>query len=319
MEAEHFEHPLIHPIRIPTPFAVGDVFSYLIKDEKTVLVDAGQYTDDAFSVIADQLNDLDLDMYDIDEIWLTHGHPDHFGQAARLADCAGATVYGHSKERANFAGNDDGNLFENFFREHNIPQKFIRQMVDQLDWLQQFQLVIEPEWIKDGDELSSGELSVTVHHTPGHAPGHVVFHSDGGVIFGGDLLLGHISTNALINFDPDSGRRNESLLQYRKSLQWIRKQKGTVLPGHGQIIEQPSEVADHHLNEHEKRYQKIRQLLQQQPMSLMELAYEMFPDAINNEAIFLVLSEVLGYLDWGIEEGTITLQESKQKYQLMRN
>lgn len=314
MRAEHLTDALVHPIRIPTPFAVGDVFSYLIKDEKIVLVDAGQYTEEAFSVIADHLKKHGLSVRDLDEIWLTHGHPDHFGQADRLADRSGAKVLGHAKERANFAGNDDGDLFEDFFHQHDIPENFTRQMVDQLDWLQQFQLPIEPEWIEEGDVLTSGELSVTVQHSPGHAPGHVVFNSDRDLIFGGDLLLGHISTNALINFDPDTGHRNKSLLQYRESLKWIREHEGTVLPGHGEIIERASEVADHHLNEHEERYQKIQQLLQKQPMSLMELSYKMFPDAIKSGAVFLVLSEVLGYLDWGIEEGTIMLDDSEMKY-----
>lgn len=314
-QATQLQNSQVYRIRIPTPFAVGDVYSYLIKDEKIVLVDTGHYSDEAFSIIAGQLNDHGLEVSDIDEIWLTHGHPDHFGQAARLADRAGAMVYGHSKERANFAGNDDGNLFENFFRKQNIPRELVRQMVDQLDWLQQFQLPVEPEWIKDGDTLCSGDLTVTVHHTPGHAPGHLVFLADGNLIFGGDLLLGHISTNALINFDPDSGRRNESLLQYRKSLQWIRKQQGTILPGHGQIIEQPARVADQHLNEHEKRYMKIQQLLKRRPMSLMELSEEMFDDAIKSGAIFLVLSEVLGYLDWGIKAGTIQVDEPRMEYQ----
>lgn len=317
MQAEQLTNTLVHPIRIPTPFAVGDVFSYLIKDEKIVLVDAGQYTDEAFSVITEQLKNYGLNVRDLDEIWLTHGHPDHFGQADRLVARSGAVLYGHSKERANFAGNDDGDLFENFFYKHNIPEDYIRQMIDQLEWLQQFQLPIEPEWIEEGDTLVSGELEVTVQHTPGHAPGHVVFNSNRDMIFGGDLLLGHISTNALINFDPDAGNRNKSLLQYRDSLKWIRKEKGIVLPGHGEIIEHASKVADHHLGEHEKRYQKVQQLLQHGPMSLMELSYRMFPDAIKQGAVFLVLSEVLGYLDWGIEEGTIELDDSKMIYRIM--
>lgn len=317
MQPEDLNHALVHPIRIPTPFAVGDVFSYLIKDEKNVLVDSGQYTEDAYSVIAQHLKNHGLAVRDLDEIWLTHGHPDHFGQVDQLVNRSGATVYGHPKERANFAGNDDGDLFEDFFYQHNIPDDFIRQMVDQLDWLQQFQLPIEPEWVHEGDELTSGALSVTVHHTPGHAPGHVVFDSNQGLIFGGDLLLGHISTNALINFDPDTGTRNKSLLQYRESLKWIREQTGKVLPGHGQIIKDVSKVANHHLSEHENRYQKIQQLLQEESMSLMELSYKMFPDAIKSGALFLVLSEVLGYLDWGIEEGTIWLDESDMSYRIM--
>ena len=307
----------IYPIKIPTPFAVGDVFSYLIVDEKIVLVDAGQYTNEAFSTLKEALREHQIEIEDIDEIWLTHGHPDHFGQASLLADRAGAVVYGHPKERANFAGNDNSELFEEFFNRHQIPPKLIEKMVEQLDWLQQFQLSIEPEWISEGEELSSGEMSVTVRHTPGHAPGHVAFETDNEIIFGGDVLLDHISTNALINFDPDSGCRNKSLLQYRESLRWIRESEGIVLPGHGKIIEDAAVVADQHLSEHEKRYHEITELLGSQPMTLMELSYNMFADAIKEGAIFLVLSEVLGYLDWGIEEGIIELDEQKMTYRIM--
>ncbi len=308
---------IVHSIKIPTPFAVGDVFCYLIKDEKIVLVDTGQYTDEAYDCLKEKLNEHGVAITDIDEIWLTHGHPDHYGQAALLADRAQAMVFGHPLERANFAGNDDGVLFEDFFLRHNIPVDFTQQMIKQLDWLQQFQLEIEPKWIKEGDELTSGTLTAKVYHTPGHAPGHVAYKTDRNIIFGGDLLLGHISTNALINFDAESHERNKSLLQYRKSLQWIREQQGMVLPGHGKVIENPKAVADHHLKEHKKRYQKIKQLLQNESKTLLELSYEIFADAIENGAMFLVLSEVLGYLDWGIEEGTIEVDESNMKYRVV--
>ncbi|HEX6982074.1 MAG TPA: MBL fold metallo-hydrolase [Balneolaceae bacterium] len=296
---------LIHPIRISTPFAVGDVFSYLINDQKTVLVDCGYNDEKSLSTVSNHLQEHDLCLSDIDEIWLTHGHPDHFGLAAKLADRYGAAIYGHPKERSNFAGNDDRELFRTFFKEHGIPVTFVKVMIEQLQWLQQFQQPVEPEWVEDNDELSSGELRVKVKHTPGHAPGHIVLHYDDEVIFGGDLLLEHISTNALINFDPDSGRRNQSLLQYRKSLQWIRKQQGMVLPGHGKIIKNAAVVAEHHLKEHEKRFETIQQLLRKDPLSLMEISQKIFPDAIKKGAIFLVLSEVMGYLDWGEEEGSI--------------
>lgn len=317
MKKNILRNTFVHPIRIPTPFAVGDVFCYLIVDDKNVLVDAGQYTDGAFLKISQELNNYGLSVRELDEIWLTHGHPDHFGQAARLAEISGATVFGHPKERANFSGNDDGELFDAFFHAHHIPKDYIQQMVGQLEWLQQFQQAIKPEWVSEGDELTSGKLSATVHHTPGHAPGHIAFRSNQGMIFGGDLLLEHISTNALINFDPDTGRRNKSLLQYRESLKWISVQEALVLPGHGKIIKTPSEVAGHHLDEHEKRYQKIRQLIKQKPMSLMELSNQIFLDAIEEGAIFLVLSEVLGYLDWGIEEGAIHLNETTMKYEIV--
>jgi len=304
---------VVFPIRIPTPFAVGDVFSYLVKDEKIVLVDCGQKEEQAYERVSEALKNEGLQVQDVDEIWLTHGHPDHFGQTARIAEESGAVIYGHIKERANFANNNDGDLFADFFRHHSIPQKQIETMVEQLDWLQQFQDAIEPEWVEDGDELTSGEYSFEVRHAPGHAPGHLMFKERSGLIFGGDVLLEHISTNALINFDPDTRTRNKSLLQYRESLQWVRRQEGYLLPGHGAFIERIRRVADHHLGEHEKRYAQIRKLLRRSPLSLLELAKETFPKPMRSGAVFLVLSEVLGYLDWGMEEGVIEKREKEDR------
>src|SRR5699024_3195615 len=125
-----------------------------------------------------------------------------------------------------------------------------------------------------------------------------------------DLLLEHISTNALINFDPHTGHRNKSLLQYRKSLQWMARQQGKVLPGHGKVIHNIAKVANHHLQEQESRYRSIQKLLEPQPMSLLEISRELFADAIGEGAIFLALSEVLGYLDWGAQEHTIRKESS---------
>lgn len=301
---------LVHPIKISTPFAVGDVYCYLINDEKKVLVDCGHKSEESYGLLEKNLKSQGLSIEDIDEIWLTHGHPDHFGQAARLADESGAVVYGHSKERSNFADNDNRELFDDFFSRHRIPEEHKSFMIEQLDWLQQFQQSVKPEWVRGGEELKSGKLTLKVKHTPGHAPGHLTFYSDDGIIFGGDNLLEHISTNALINFDPDTGVRNRSLLQYRETLQWIRTLRGQVFPGHGKFIREITKVADHHLKEHRRRYTEIQNLLEQEPRSLFDLSLELFPDAVKKGGIFLVLSEVVGYLDWGIEEG-IMVQEGE--------
>lgn len=312
-DAEAVLEKYVVPIKIPTPFAVGPVYSYLLKDEKIVLVDCGQYQDKAYNKVRRAFEKQGLELQHMDEIWLTHGHPDHFGQAARLAEESGATIYGHPKESANFTGHNDRTLFADFFRAHGIPQEGIQQMVEQLDWLQQYQQPITPQWITEGDQLTSGELQFTVKHTPGHAAGHVVFAEDNGLIFGGDLLLEHITTNALINFDPDTRRRNKSLLQYRDSLQWLSTQQGKLLPGHGQFIDDIAGVAQHHLAEHQSRYNDLKQLLAKFSYSLLQLAMRMFPKAMKRGDYFLVLSEVIGYLDWGIDKGEIAEVDHKGK------
>jgi glyoxylase-like metal-dependent hydrolase (beta-lactamase superfamily II) len=304
---------IVFPITIATPFAVGDVHCYLIRDEKNVLVDCGHKSKDSYKQLKSALLEQGLKIKDIDEIWLTHGHPDHFGQAAILAEEAGAVTKGHRKERSNFAADDNGKLFRDYFAHYGIPEKQIAMMVNQLDWLLQYQEAIEPDWIGEESKLSSGKLTFSVKHAPGHAPGHVVFYEQGGsgLIFGGDVLLEHISTNALINFDPDTGERNKSLMQYRKSLQWMKKKQGLVLPGHGKQIENIQEVAGHHLDEQNNRFLHIMQLLAEAPKSLLQLSHQLFPDQLKQGAHFLVFSEIAGYLDWGKEKGTIAEEDAK--------
>ncbi len=304
-------YKMIFPITIATPFEVGDVYCYLIRDEKIVLVDCGHKSKSSYEQLESALKKHKLKIGDIDEIWLTHGHPDHFGQAAALAEQSGAIVKGHCKERLNFTADDEGALFKKFFSDHAIPEEQTAMMINQLHWLQQYQEAIEPEWIGEESKLSSGRLTFSVKHTPGHAPGHAVFYEEGGVIFSGDVLLEHISTNALINFDPDSGARNKSLLQYRESLQWMKKQQGLVLPGHGKQVENIGEVAAHHLNEQNNRFIQIKQLIADEPRSLLQLSHQLFPDQLKQGAHFLVFSEIIGYLDWGMDEETIREEEGR--------
>lgn len=312
-DPEKYLDKIVIPIRIPTPFAVGDVFCYLIKDEKIVLVDTGPKQKEAEEILEITFNEQGVSVEDIQEIWLTHGHPDHFGLANRLAEKSGAELFGHPKERSNFSGDHDRENFKNFFEKHRVPEDQIKRMVEQLDWLSQYQDPVEPTWIGDGDRLETGRLSFTVKHAPGHAAGHLVFREDSGLIFGGDVLLEHISTNALINFDPDTDERNRSLLQYRDSLRWMKQQTGLVLPGHGKQIQDITRKANHHLKEQEKRYGKIREMLDEQPRSLLRLSLESFPLAIMKGDVFLVISEVLGYLDWGMEDGALEAFEINGK------
>ena len=304
----HELRDLIHPIRIPTPFLVGDVYAYLINDDKKVLIDCGPHSDESLSVVHHGLDGAGLTIADIDEIWLTHGHPDHFGQAALIRDISGAQILGHPKERNNFGNNDDAERFHAFFRKHGITAELAGMMEQQLNWLQKWQIWMEPnQWIEQGESLQSGSFSFSVHHLPGHAPGHLAFREDSsGIIFGGDVLLDHISTNAVINFDPDTGKRNRSLLQLRESLRWMCEQEGECYPGHGIQIANPAEVAQKHLNDQEVRYRHVCKVLEQKPASLFELTQQMFPQILKPEQTFLTLSEVMGYLDWGIEEGVIT-------------
>src|SRR5690625_7114051 len=65
---------------------------YLIVDEAISLIDAGVKTEEAWETLKTQLSDLGFQTSDIDQIFLTHHHPDHIGLVEKFPQ---ATLLAH--------------------------------------------------------------------------------------------------------------------------------------------------------------------------------------------------------------------------------
>lgn len=80
-------------IRVPTPFAVGDVIVYLVKGDALTLIDVGPNTKEAAAALQEQLTAVNVKMSDIEQVVLTHHHADHAGLLDVFSD--GIEVIGH--------------------------------------------------------------------------------------------------------------------------------------------------------------------------------------------------------------------------------
>ena len=109
----------------------------------------------------------------VEKIILTHGHIDHCGEAGTLAAELGVPIEGpHEADRFWIARLDEDG------RQYGIPGR-----------------VFEPDrWLNEGDQVTVGELTLDVYHTPGHAPGHVIYFNRaqnfahlGDVLFNGSI------------------------------------------------------------------------------------------------------------------------------------
>ena len=69
----------IAKIILPTPFPVGDVNVYVVKGDVLTLVDTGVQSKESKEALSYQLGQLGLKIKDIEQIILTHHHPDHAG------------------------------------------------------------------------------------------------------------------------------------------------------------------------------------------------------------------------------------------------
>ncbi len=110
----------------------------------------------------------------VQSIWITHAHFDHFGGLADLLN--GLNL---SEEDDFFVGLHPKDL--NLWKVKGGAIMFGVPMKS----------VPKPEHaFKEGEMLSIGKYQFQVHHTPGHSPGHVVFHCQSdGILFSGDVIF----------------------------------------------------------------------------------------------------------------------------------
>ncbi|WLS10153.1 MBL fold metallo-hydrolase [Shinella sumterensis] len=140
----------------------------------TILFD----TETKQGVVVDPGGDVDAILRTVEEngitltaIWLTHGHIDHAGGAKELKEALGLDIIGPHK--------DDLPLLQALETQ---AQRFGVDM--------KVSNVVPDRWLEDGDTVSLGEHEFEVSHTPGHAPGHVIyFNRKQGFAHLGDVLF----------------------------------------------------------------------------------------------------------------------------------
>jgi len=145
----------------------------------------------------------------IAHLWYTHAHFDHIGGAGQIADGLNPLplVALHPADHGLWRLEGGAPAFG--FKIDPGPEPNID--------------------LYDGQVLRLGRIEIHVYHTPGHTPGHCIFHVPGeGICFCGDLIF-----QAGIGRTDLPGGSWEQLLHSIRTRVFTLPEETRLLPGHG--------------------------------------------------------------------------------------
>ncbi len=305
----------IIPLAIPTPFYIGDVNVYLIKEEPLTLIDVGPKTVEAEDALRDKLQQNGVALEDIRRIVLTHAHEDHCGLAKRVRDKAkNAEIFVHAWETGHLFGRlareeqknliDRAGVSEEVFGEIQTVYNEVALLTDTLDAGEFSELKDEMEL-----EFSSGVLKVL--HTPGHTPGSCCFFREANrTIIAGDTILKRVTPNPMLAPDPfDATKRFKSLAEFLVSLARIRALAPTLIyGGHGEPIYDFTEIFHRYVRAIDERQKDVINVISKSDgATAWDAARKLFPEAKGVHR-FLAVSESVAHLDYAESLGKIAVE-----------
>src|SRR2546427_7447898 len=139
-----------------------------------VIVDAGWNTDDAWAALCDGLVTAGFKVDDVQDVLVTHIHPDHYGLAGRVREASGAPVALHPADAALIGERyeDSDDLLERigvWLRRAGAPveQSSSLQMASMA--VRRFVDPVHPDvLLEDGARVDVPGWELTAIWTPGH-------------------------------------------------------------------------------------------------------------------------------------------------------
>lgn len=305
-------------LSIPTPFYVGDVNVYLIKEDPLTLIDVGPKTKSAAEVLRSKLAENGVNFSDIRRIVLTHAHEDHCGLAKSVRDEAkNAEILIHDWETGHLFGRLAQDEHRMLLLRSGVPESVFNEMQGLYA-----EISLLTDSLEDGDfkplrdemelEFESGSLKVL--HTPGHTPGSCSFVREANrTLICGDCVLKRITPNPVLAPDPlDPSKRFKSLAEYLVSLAKLRSYAPTLAyGGHGEPVTDFEEIFHRYVRSIDERQNKVISLIPAGGTTAFEIAKQLFPNSFDHDVHrFLAISEAIAHLDYAESEGKIAVEMS---------
>jgi glyoxylase-like metal-dependent hydrolase (beta-lactamase superfamily II) len=287
----------VHLIELPLG-GRRTVNAVLVEGEPLTLVDTGVRSHDSLAALETALASRGRRIADLEQIVITHAHPDHFGAAAELSRRSGARVVGDGAEA--IAGYPGSMAARRRFRlgcfeEAGAPEEIRAVWRTRGEgWPFADEPVRFERALGEGDAVAMGGAAWRVVSTPGHDLSSIsLYQPNARLLITGDIVVGNGGASVTLHPLPRPARW---LLEIFESLEKLAALDAEVVyPGHGPLLKGARTAIADRLARARQRLEEVGRLIAGTPLSAYQVSRALYPPEIGAAA--LGLSQSIGYLE----------------------
>ena len=302
------KHDIVQ-LRVPVPFSLRWVNSYLLKDKAGyTMIDPGLHTEAAVLFWHRAKQELGFEWSSIKRIIITHQHPDHYGLAGYMQQLTKAPVYISSCANAyteKLWGSQTSFHMEmrSLLFSHGVDESLIDGIIDNLAWFnQRVQPRPEVTYISPSDAVEIDGYNWRLIEVQGHANGQLMLYDEARLLMlCGDQVLPNITPH--VGVVP--GEIGEPLEQFLKSLASIKAiPVNMVYPGHREPFEHWEKRIEEIIEHHQRRLQSIVDYVsEQKQINAFQCCNWLFGNHLHEQPqqLRFAMTEVIAHLEYLVQ------------------
>jgi len=303
----------VYWLRMPLPFSLNHINLWLLEDDTGwTIVDTGINTS-ACKELWQQVFDNHLKNKPINQLIVTHLHPDHVGLAGWLCETWGLelqmsrTDYMACRVLMSDTGKPAPKAAISFYQRAGVSDEQLTTYKAKFGGYGKSIYPMPDSFVRlqDGETVTMAGQQWSIVVGRGHAPEHLCLMCPAlNVFIAGDQLLPSISSNVSVwPTEPHSNPLKDwldscAMLQQRIPLDVL------VLPSHGQVFFGAHQRLQRLIDGHEKSLIKLLEVCKQ-PQRNVDLFTHLFRRPINDDVLTLAVGETQAHLNYLVNKNKL--------------